>query len=119
MYDHVLALSDSLKEKDVQSTSQSRQDIMNCLKDLIPLWLGSEENRGVTARYRIMYQEMVQIVLHYVLSERISAWLEHIEEIQNMLPFVAAAKHTKYMACLPLYRKEMHEGSASDTFGSL
>ena len=37
MYDHVLSLSDSLKEKDAQSTSQSRQDIMNYLKDLIPL----------------------------------------------------------------------------------
>ena len=38
MYDHLVALSDSLKEKYVQSTSQGRQDIMNCLKDLIPLW---------------------------------------------------------------------------------
>ena len=38
MYDHVLALSDSLKEKDVQSTSQSHPDVMNCLKSLIPLW---------------------------------------------------------------------------------
>ena len=56
-----------------------------------------------------MYQEMVQIVLHYVLSERISAWWGHIEEIQNMLPFVVAAKLTMYMACLPLYRKEMKD----------
>ena len=32
MHDHVLALSDSLKGKDVQSTSQSRQDIMNCFE---------------------------------------------------------------------------------------
>ena len=24
-----------------------------------------------------------------------------------MLPFVVAAKHTKYMACLPLYRNKM------------
>ena len=56
-----------------------------------------------------MCLEMVQIVLHYVLSERIGAWLGHIEKIQNMLPFVAAEKHTKYMACLPLYRKEMRD----------
>ena len=59
MYDHVLALSDSLKEKDVQSNSQSRQDTMNCLKGLIPLWLEFKESLGVTARYRIMYLEMV------------------------------------------------------------
>ena len=39
IHGHVLALSDSLKEKDVQSTSQSRQDVMNCLKSLILLWL--------------------------------------------------------------------------------
>ena len=50
-------------------------------------------------RYWIMYLEMVQVVLHHVLSERIGAWFGHIEEIQNMLPFIVAAKHTKYMAC--------------------
>ena len=109
MYDHVLAFSYSLKEKNVQSTSQSRQDIMNCLKDLIPLRLEFKESLGVTARYQIMYVEVVQIVLYYVLSERIDTWLGHIEEIQNMLPFVVAAKHTKYMACLPLYRKEIRD----------
>ena len=50
IYDHVLGLSDSLKEKDAQSTNQSgRQDIMNCLKDLIPLWLELEESLGLTA----------------------------------------------------------------------
>ena len=59
MYDHVLALSDSLKEKDVQSTGQSRQDIMNFLKDLIPLWSEIKKSLGVTARYRIMYLEIV------------------------------------------------------------
>ena len=59
MYDHLLVLSDSLKEKDVQPTSQSRQDIMNCLKDPIPLWLEFKESLGVTARYRIMYQDIV------------------------------------------------------------
>ena len=64
-------LSDSLKEKDVQSTNQNRQDIMNCLKNLISLWLEFEESLGVTARYWIMYVEMVHMVLHYGLSERI------------------------------------------------
>ena len=64
---------ESLKEKDLQSTSQSHQDIMNCLKDLIPLWPEFKESLGVTARCRIMY------------PERIGAWLEHIGEIQNIL----------------------------------
>ena len=77
---YILALSDSLKEKDVQSTNQSCQDIMNCLKDLIPLWLEFEESLGLTARYWIMYIEMVQIVLCYRLSERMSVWLGHIEK---------------------------------------
>ena len=63
----------------------------------------------VTARYWVMYLEMVQLVLRYVLSERIGAWLGHIEEIQNMLLFVVAAKHTKYMAFLPLYRNEIKD----------
>ena len=67
IYDHVIALSGSLKEKDFQSTNQSHQDIMNCLKDLIHLWLEFEESLGVTARYWNMKLEMVQIVLHYVL----------------------------------------------------
>ena len=44
-----------------------------------------------------------------MLPERTGAWLGHFEEIQNMFPFVVAAKHTKYMACLPLYRKEMRD----------
>ena len=107
IYDYILALSDFLKEKDVQSTNQSRQDLMNCLKDLIPLWLEFKENLRVTSIYCIMYLEIVQIVLRYVRSEGIGARLEHIEEIQNMLPF--SCKHSKDLACLALYLKEMRD----------
>ena len=60
VFDHILALSDSLKEKDVWSTNQSHQDLMNCLKDLIPPWLELEENLGVTWIYCIMYLEIVK-----------------------------------------------------------
>ena len=35
--------------------------------------------------------------------------MEHLTEIQHMLPYIVAAKHTNYMSCLPLYLKEMRD----------
>ena len=47
---YILALSDSLKEKDVQSTDQSCPDIMNCLKDLIPLMVRIRREPGINCK---------------------------------------------------------------------
>ena len=33
----------------------------------------------------------------------------HLEQIQNMLPYMVAAGYTKYMVCLPLYLQDMRE----------
>ena len=35
--------------------------------------------------------------------------MEHLAEIQQMLPYIVAAKHTNYMSCLPLHLREMRD----------
>ena len=82
MYDHVLALSDSLKEKDVQSTSQSCQDIMNCLKDL---------NNELLERPDYVPRDIVNSVALRAFRENWCVVGTHRRN-PNMLPFVVAAK---------------------------
>ena len=56
-----------------------------------------------------MYVDMVSILKRFIKAERAGKWMEHLAEIQHMLPNIVAAKHTNYMSCLPLYLKEMRD----------
>ena len=51
---------------------------------------------------------MVSILKRFIKADR-AGNLEHLAEIQHMLPYIVAAKHTNHMLCLPLYLKEMRD----------
>ena len=67
------------------------------------------QSLGVTAKYWIMYIEMVEILKRYTVSERAGNKLDHLQEVENMIPFMVAAKHTRYMSCIPLYLRDMKD----------
>ena len=45
---------------------------------------------------------MVGILKRYIQAERFGVWNDHLVEAHKMLPFLVAARHTNYTACLPL-----------------
>lgn len=75
---------------------------------------------GITAQYCQMYLDMVLILkkyihaerLHFVvvgyfLTERSCNWEEHLNQVNNMLPFTVSSNHHRYSICLPVYLNDM------------
>ena len=56
-----------------------------------------------------MYVDMVSILKRFIKAARVGKWLEHLAEIQHMLPYIVAVKHTNCMSCLPLHLKEIRD----------
>ena len=50
---------------------------------------------------------MVGIMKRYVWAERSGNWTAHLNEIENMLPYIVSAGHRNYMSCLPIYLNDM------------
>ena len=51
----------------------------------------------------------MQILKRYIHSERDGLWDEHLKEIENMMPYMVAAGHHKYVSCLPHYLESMKQ----------
>ena len=102
-------LHEALKNKDAEAALSSCVCVMSTLQDVCPEWREFVATLGKTAKYWLMYVEMVSILRRYVKAERAEDWQEHLGEVQNMLPFTVAAKHRNYMSCLPLYLRDMKE----------
>ena len=56
-----------------------------------------------------MYVDMVSILKRFIKAKRVGKWMEHLAEIQHMLPYIVAAKLTNNMSCLSLHLKEMRD----------
>ena len=54
-----------------------------------------------------MYLEMVGIAKRYIYAERAGNWSLHLATVEEMLPYLVSAGHTKYTACLPQYVNTM------------
>ena len=54
-----------------------------------------------------MYMDMVQILKRYIHAVRAGIWEEHLNETQNMLPYLDSAGHHKYVSCVPHYLDAM------------
>ena len=50
---------------------------------------------------------MVMVLKRYIQSERAGLWDNHLSEIDNMLPYLVAAGHYKYVSCVSHYLTAM------------
>lgn len=105
--DHLEDLHDALINTDAETTLSNSMSVISTLKDIIPDWKRFRASLGATGKYWVMYVEMVSILKRFIRAERAGDWLQHLEEAGNMLPYIVAAKHTKYMSSLPLYLDDM------------
>ena len=102
-------LYESLLHKDPASALNSCTAVKATLEEIISIWKEFIDSLGVTAKYWLMYVDMVSILKQFIKAERAGKWMEHLAEIQHMLPYIVAAKHTNYMSCLPLHLREMRD----------
>ena len=102
-------LHESLLHKDPASALNSCTAVKASLEEIGSIWKEFIDSLGITAKYWLMYVDMVSILKRFIKAERAGKWIEHLTEIQHMLPYIVAAKHTNYMSCLPLYLKEMRD----------
>ena len=102
-------LYESLLHKDPASALNSCTALKATLEEIISIWKEFIDSLGVTAKYWLIYVDMVSILKRFIKADRAGHLLEHLAEIQHMLPYIVATKHTNHMSCLPLYLKEMRD----------
>ena len=71
------------------------QDLKNCKSPTTKLWL--------------MYLDMVAVLRKYIHAERTANWDLHISTCKQMLPYMVAAGHHKYISRLPHYIQAMKD----------
>ena len=62
-----------------------------------------------TCKLWTMYLDMIGILERFIAAERSGNWQEHINATEEMLPYILAAGHNKYTACLPHYLSAMKD----------
>ena len=67
------------------------------------LWTNFEKTQGLTAELWGMYIDMVLVLKQYIRAERAGLWQQHLQEVENMLPYTVSSGHGKYMSCLIIY----------------
>jgi len=63
--------------------------------------------RSRTSALWLQYMEMVDILKTFITAERIGNWELHLQTLNDMLPFLAAAGHNLYVKCVRLYLQSM------------
>ena len=66
-----------------------------------------------TSKLWLMYLETMDIVRRYIYAERSGNWTLHLATVEEMLPYLVSAGHTKYTACVPQYITAMKSLPAS------
>ena len=72
-----------------------------------------QQSTSPTSRLWLMYVEMMDIVRRYIYAERSGNWTLHLATVEEMLPYLVAAGHMKYTACIPQYITAMKSLPAS------
>ena len=60
-----------------------------------------------TATLWITFMEMMSVLRKFLIAERTGNWLLHLESIQDMLPYFAAAGHNLYAKSAYIYLNQM------------
>ena len=87
-------ITDTLHIKDSAASRQHLVEVKADLSALLPVWDQFISTLGATAKYWLIYIDMVMILKRYIRSERAGLWLSHLDEVQNMLPYIVTAHHT-------------------------
>ncbi|GFR75938.1 hypothetical protein ElyMa_003933800 [Elysia marginata] len=92
-----------------QPQNETTMECKGLLQEVKSEWKLFQESLGVTAKFWMMYIQMVLILRRYIHAERCGNWHGHLIEVRRMLPYLITAGHRKYASCVPIYLKHMEE----------
>ena len=105
----VLKMIASIVQLLIDALSQNNVENISAFADVTPLTL-AEFNKTCTSpttKLWLMYMDMVMILKRCIHTERAGLWEEYLPELENMLLYLVAAGHCKYVSCLPHYIEAM------------
>ena len=100
-------LRNATELKDRDEVVRLSDETLQVLRSLEVNWANFEKTQGLTAQLWRMYIDMVLILKRYIHAERAGVWEQHLQEVENMLPYTVSSGHGKYMSCLPIYLNDM------------
>ena len=107
--DHIAELSEAQADHNTDKARELINNVKEQLTTLQVLWDNFTDQAGLTAKFWMMYIDMCQIIKRYVHAERSGNWHQHLQEVQNMMPYIVSTGHSKYAVCLPIYLKAMRD----------
>lgn len=99
-------LYDALMSGDQTVSDIESSKVMDVIGDKINQVIDTMRDQR-TARLWLQYMEMVDILRHFLKSERTGDWILHLQTLRAMLPYLAASGHNHYTKCLHIYLQLM------------
>jgi hypothetical protein len=87
--------------------SAAVQDSLQNVMKIFDMFL--QQCKSPNSKLWLMYVEMIGIVKRYIYAERAGIWSLHLATVEEMLPYLVSAGHSKYTACLPAPVYQCHE----------
>ncbi|VDI23197.1 Hypothetical predicted protein [Mytilus galloprovincialis] len=98
---------DEILERHLPVDTLDQNEVLRKIRDSISTFRKSHiENR--TARLWFLYMDMVDLLRNFIKAERTGNWTLHLQTIQKMLPYFAAAGHNLYLKSAYVYLQQMH-----------
>jgi hypothetical protein len=105
-------LSDNVQDITTALTEQNAEDgIEACIAAKEPLGSASallsvfdeQKRNSPTHHLWLMHMDMMNILRRYIQAESAGLWVQHIPEVEKMMPYLVSAGHYKYVSCVPHY----------------
>ncbi|CAG9767805.1 unnamed protein product [Ceutorhynchus assimilis] len=96
LYNSEITVSELISSTELLKLSSELQEKKNSLKV-----------QSRTAKLWIMYLDMVDISKAFIWAERTGSLKMHLQAIEHMLPFFAAAGHNNYEKCARVYLQQI------------
>lgn len=109
--------ADLLKSKDLyhkmsgDNEAASQPEYADALRSILEKLDAEKESMKDhrTAKLWLQYMEMVSLLRTFIKAERTGNWLLHLQTVQKMLPYFAAAGHNHYSKSAYIYLQMMKD----------
>ena len=98
-------------DKEIGAKKCTSEAALECIRKVRQILEGFRLTECITptAKFWLMYLDMVHILKRFIHVERAGIWKDHLVEMEKMLPYLVVAGHSKYVSCLPQYLQEMRQ----------
>lgn len=104
----ICAMYDDMCNENLSADEACKNDVFKGIKDKMSGFMRDlSSNRTATLWFE--YLNMVSLLHTFIKAERTGDWFLHLQTVQKMLPYLAAAGHNLYVKSAYIYLTEMCE----------